>query len=328
MKKHAAALLFSLYLFLGLVHAGTPAFIPNSLDIVNDGNVIYPLQSMLISMKDELGQHCPASQELLAHFGGNAKTANAICQNCFLRPAGKQRWEIADSYASMRERLMPFFSTLRMTQTVYPDSTQYDVILINGSTVPVMRMYLSFLEELWTQFGVRAPKIVLLTGKRKLDPVRDSEALLFDDTTAGVPFRGDWKRPEKMPEYESKAFQILWDQMILNDALHNTEVVLIDAPEKWDAKREGYKRPTTIDTVDAWLETNPAPGKYLSISGNPFIQYQDATFRIELEKNGFIKQGASLETVGPANPSITSTAIYLDTIARWLYTVYQYKSAS
>jgi len=328
MKKHTAAFLFSLYFLLGLAHAGTPSFIPNSLDIINDGKVIYPLQSMLVSMKADLEEHCPTSKELFTNFDGSAKVANAICQNCFLRPAGKQRWEIADSYASMRERLMPFFSTLRMTQTVYPDRTQYDVILINGSTIPAMRMYLAYLETLWTQFGIRAPKIVLLTGKRKLDPVHDSEALLFDDTTAGVTFRGDWKRPEKMPEYESEAFQILWDQMILNDSLHNTEVVLIDAPEKWDAKRETYKRPTTIDTVDAWLETNPAPGKYLSISGNPFIQYQDATFRIELEKNGFVKQGATLETVGPARPSITSTAIYLDTIARWLYTVYQYKSAS
>ena len=326
MKKHAIALLLSLYAIVGLSYAGTPAFIPNSLDIVNEGNVAYPLQSMLISMKSELAKHCPASQKRFTHFDGNAKTANAICQSCFLRPAGKQRWEMEDAYASMRKQLMPYFSTLRMTQTIYPDRTEYDVICINGSTVPVMRMYLTFLETLWTEFGVRAPKIILLTGKRKLDPIRDSEALMFDDTTAGVTFRSDWKRTEKMPEYESEAFRMLWDQMILNDALHNTEVVLIDAPEKWNEKTQSYTRPTTIDTVKAWLKTNPEPGKILSVSGNPFVQYQDATFRIELEKSGFMEEGTTLETVGPARPSITSTAIYLDTIARWLYTVYTYQS--
>lgn len=324
-KKHTLALLLTL--FLGTLYAGTPAFMSNSLDIVDEGQVCYPLQSMIIGMKDELSKHCSASHELLKTFDGNAKTANAICQNCFLRPAGKERWEIEDCYAPIRAQLMPYFAHLRMTQAVYPERTEYDVILINGSTVPVMRIYLGFLQELWTQFGVRAKKIVLLTGQRKLDPVQDSEALLFDEAQAGVPFRKDWKRPDDDLQYEGDAFRMLWDQMILDDSLHNTELVLIDAPQVWDAKHNTYKRPSTIDTVNAWLETHPKPGTFLSISGNPFIQYQDATIRIALEKAGLFDDGASLESVGPTRPGMASTAIYLDNIARWLYTVYQYKSS-
>ena len=46
--------------------------------------------------------------------------------------------------------------------------------------------------------------------------------------------------------------------------------------------------------------------------------------RIELEEAGLFDEGATLETVGPARPSITSTGIYLDNLARWIYTVYQH----
>jgi hypothetical protein len=309
---------------VGFSHAGTA----NSLDIISDDEVSPTLHSMLISMQSDLAQHCSASEGLFKDFGGKAKVANAICQHCFLRPAGKQRWESADPYAPVRAHLMPYLSDLNMVDPVYPEDKEYDVILINGSTVPVMRMYLSFLESLFTEHGVYAKKIVLLTGKRLLDPVHDSDALMFDSTLAGVPFRQDWECPEVIPTYESEAFRMLWDQMILSDALHSTEVVVIDAPEKWDARLGSYTRPTTVDTIRAWLATHPSPGKLLSISGNPFIHYQDATFRIELERQGLLNEGATLETVGPARPNITPTTIYLDTLARWLYTVYQYRTAS
>tara|TARA_B100000989_G_C19506642_1_gene456808 strand:+ start:299 stop:1141 length:843 start_codon:yes stop_codon:yes gene_type:complete len=274
-------------------------------------------------MHGDLIKHCPEASQLLSNYDGSAEAANDIFQCCFLRQANQQRWELKDTYAYKREELFPYFAELGMTETVYPSSTEYDVIFIHGTTVPVMRIYFNFLQEIWAQ-GVRAKSIVLLTGRRKLDPVRDSDALMFDEQVAGVPFRIDWERPEEPPAYESDAMIMIWDQMILDDTLHALTPTLIDAPQICDVKHKTCKRPNTRSTVTTWLENNPKPGKYLAISGNPFINYQDATMRIELEEAGLFDEGATLETVGPARPSITSTGIYLDNLARWIYTVYQH----
>jgi hypothetical protein len=74
------------------------------------------------------------------------------------------------------------------------------------------------------------------------------------------------------------------------------------------------RRPTTADTFQQWLTTNPVPGRSLMISNQPYCIYQ------QLVAEGIVPKEFMYETVGPStDPSMQNPVIILDTYARCLY---------
>jgi hypothetical protein len=100
-------------------------------------------------------------------------------------------------------------------------------------------------------------------------------------------------------------------------------IVFINAP-----KKPNGSRPTTHDTVDAWIATNPKPGSCLSISSQPFVYYQEITMKNALEKHpDFGIEGVGFDYDDP-DYFKNNIGAYLDNLARTIFTLVQMKENS
>lgn len=252
---------------------------------------------------------------------GTAQSLNRIAQKYFLRKSGQERWEMEKKYEDKRGELLPVFKELNVIDAVWPSEKKYQHIIIHGSTITGMRRRLDFLNTLWDQ-GIRSETIIFFSGERPLDPTLESKEVLLNQELSHIPFRKGWKCPEKMPETEADAARLAWDQMISNEDLRTKNVLFIRVPMIKDPDTGKPRRPQTKDTIEAWLNKNPVPGKCLAISNNPYIPYQHQTMLKTLRAKNWDQQ-LQVETVGGATDADTPVAIHLDNIARWLYTEIQ-----
>ncbi len=226
----------------------------------------------------------------VSHDGTLSSIVEAT-QKKWIRPAGKERWEIADLSAKEREKVIFHAERLGFFQERWPERKEYEYVLLLGATVFRMQKRIETMIRLW-ESGVRFHQIVILTGDRKLDP--RVEALT------------------EICETESEAAKALWKLAPIPDDMAAVPVIFIASPmiETGGIKR----RPATGDTISSWLSTHPKEGSCLFISNQPYCLYQDAVVRKMMPKGYFI------ETVGDeAEGSRQSAAVILDTIARWLY---------
>lgn len=202
-------------------------------------------------------------------------------QKKWLRPAGKERWETTDLDADKRVKVLELAEQIGFIDEVRPTETQYDYVLLLGATVFRMEARLNYMVKLWKE-GVQFKHVVILTGMRPLDT----------------------KVEQKIADTESEAARILWSECELNFL----PVSFIEAP------MNGSLRPTTQDTIIAWQDEFPEPGRCLFISNQPYCFYQGAVVDLNLSDE------FPHETVGEAaNPSKLNAAVVLDSIARWLY---------
>jgi hypothetical protein len=89
---------------------------------------------------------------------------------------------------------------------------------------------------------------------------------------------------------------------------------------KENSPHKNLLRPTTEDTVHLWLKTTPPPGHYLAISNAPFIPRQDYIVQTLSPKE------YSIDTIGPGAKDGEKMIIFLDEIARLLFTFKNLKS--
>lgn len=229
---------------------------------------------------------------------GTAKGINEVAQKELLRKPGQELWQMEDNYEAKREELLPVFVKLGMQTEIKPKHKSYEYIIVYGGSAPRMKMRLQFLEELWRN-GVRGNGIVFLAGERPLDQTFEIE---------------DWKATEDVPATEAEAAKKLWKEVISDPDLSSKQVNFVIVPML------ETRRPGTTDTVNMWLGQSPRVGKWLAISSNPFIPFQDLTMRGVLLKSKLYKTQVELETVGQAAPAVTMVSALLDNLARILYT--------
>jgi hypothetical protein len=147
----------------------------------------------------------------------------------------------------------------------------------------------SYLVELWKQ-GVRFKEVVWLVGDRPLDPRIDG---LLDQAST-----------------ESEAAHIIWETAEIPAEMKALPVLFVAVP------MDGKKRPTTKDTIIAYLQTNPERCTALFVSDQPFCGYQFAILQ------GTLPETIQFDVVGAGVTSTShpaAAAIVLDTVARWLY---------
>lgn len=273
---------------------------------------------------------------------GTASGLNAVAQSTFLRKKGQERWQMEELYEDKRNILSPVLKELGVLEEIDPSFDVYtcaDYIFIHGGLMERMRLRLNFLNTLWPKLSNHVKKhvrVVFLAGGRKLDREKESPKMLLDPKFSSVPFRPHWKVPKTLPSTEAQAARLACEQVITDPDLRK-KVFFITAPTP-----KNQPRANTNDTITAWVRSfknfqrnphsvsskerifwtnakNPAHAKILAISNNPYIPYQDQVFRNALVQNGFLKQGAQLETIGPRASTETPIAVHLDNIARWLY---------
>lgn len=231
-------------------------------------------------------------------YNGNLKDLVNETQKKFLRK--KERWEEKDRYFLERKKVLPLLYSLGCIKEIKPLKKKYDYALVLGSLFTTVENRLDYLIDLWNE-GVRFDVLVFLGGKRAL--LKDLEQSKFP------------KNIKKMPQTETEMMKWLYESKKFSK-IFKKKVIFVDTPMQ--AIEGGYRRPNTLDTIKEWKKKSyffEKETKCLFISNQPYIGYQDATVRRVL-KDFYI------ETVGNHSYEKIKFCIYLDSIARWLYSEY------
>lgn len=225
---------------------------------------------------------------------GTLSSIVSATQKSWLRPAGTERWHIENDLTDeKKEKLFPLAAQLGFINEMIPSSKDYAYCLILGGTSGRMEKRLKYAAKLWKE-GIHFNQIVFLVGARPLDPDVD----LWADIC----------------KTEIEAAHYIWEHADLPKGFKELPIVFVDVP--MIPTEKGQRRPTTGDTVIAWLALHPKPGKCLGISNQPYCLYQEAVIRSYLPKS------IDYETAGEAtNIKHLNGFNLLDSIARWLYQV-------
>ncbi len=241
-------------------------------------------------------------------------------QKGWLRKAGTERWEMDNAREELKPALEPLFQKLGIIDEVAPTAKQYTYGLILGATITSMRERFAYALDLWKK-GVVCTHLVFLVGERPLDPVKESEAVLYDAHNMYLPFRPDWKRQNVQPKTETDAAKLLFDQANLpKEFKDSVKITFIDTPMQ-KLPDGTFRRPNTGDTVNLFKPMlEKTPGTILAISNQPYVGYQDAVTRTLLA-------GYSVETVGAKAKGNIHIGVTLDNLARWIYQENQYQQS-
>src|SRR5579872_5879187 len=85
----------------------------------------------------------------------------------FIRPRGKERWEISDIHEDKRADIIATFEQMGILDTLLPTKTHYNYVMVHGATLSRAQTRMLFLVELYNQ-GIRFDNIIILSGKRIL----------------------------------------------------------------------------------------------------------------------------------------------------------------
>ncbi len=228
---------------------------------------------------------------------GSLKSIVDATQKAWLRPADKERWEIADEYKDRADELMPLLTNLELIKTINPAQTHYDGIIVPGSLANNMKHRLECACTLVKKHNLRTHTIIMLVGQRDLDAQQEHDYI------------------EQGLHTETDVARFLVTSL---DLPSHITISIIDTPKQITA-HGAVRRPTTADTVQQFLKNNPQQGTYLIVSNNPYIGYQHTVFRTLLPST-FI-----LEGVGKGIKNNESISVILDALARWLYQEKQYR---
>lgn len=233
------------------------------------------------------------------------KEINAWAQENLLRKG--ERWQKqTDRFEPLRKKIQPILTNLGFIKGRSPHFEKYTGAIVHGSLLTRVRIRLDYLIKQWKK-GIRFRDIYFLSGERPLDPQYEYQDKFINDKDSPLKIRKDWKLLA-IPKTECEMIQLVWNQIELpQDMKNQVNVHFINAPMK------NNLRPTTDDTVEAWLKTAPSVGNYLAVTDNPYINRQDVVTRIASSKKyGF-------DTVGPDVYSEVTMAIVLDELARLIF---------
>lgn len=229
-------------------------------------------------------------QVMAVPHDGTPKSIVEATQKRWIRPAGKERWEVEDTLtASQRDAVMAFSAKKRFFKEIKPAHLNYEYAFVLGATVSRMEKRMAYLAKL-ADSGVQFKQVVLLSGARPLDASAES-----------IP---------QGCKTECDAMEFLWKAQPLSKQVpwkHFAHPMIAIAEGK-------MKRPSTGDIFNLWLQSSPAPGRCFFVSNQPYCFYQQAVAENIMPKT-FV-----YETVGAAaEASSQNAAVMLDNIARCLY---------
>jgi hypothetical protein len=210
----------------------------------------------------------------------------------------KERWNSCDITISNDDTFVSLMHELGCIDPILPKHTDYEAIIILGSS------YQSFLQrlQLFIQLhdnGIKFKKVIILSSTRPLD--RDYEIPHILQTFS------IFNTHQEETVTESDMMYFVFNQMVPDIAKECIKAEYINVHMKNDI------RPTTKDTIIKWLATKPVAGKYLFISNQPHITYQESVIKTHTPKD------IEVEVIGSSSDNTVKTSVYLDNIARWLY---------
>lgn len=249
---------------------------------------------------------------------GSWQSIVVATQKEWLRKPGSERWHMEETVTAHQKEIVHLLQSMGCTVEVAPTRTHYDYVIILGATVTRVRSRLAYMIKLWNQ-GIRFNTIVLLGSDRPLDPAIEPESALLKAEDSIFPFDPSWQFNGVLPKTEGEMMRFVFDQMELPSGFENVTFTFVNTPMIPTAQG-GMRRANTMDTIKQWLSCNPKPGTCLAVSNQPYVGYQDAVMRTGLPAT------FAVETVGHAPSDSEKIAVYLDTLARWIYQMQQPKS--
>lgn len=226
----------------------------------------------------------------------------------------EERWDQQTTkYEALKPKIRPLLVDLGFMNGSSPHFSSYNGVLFHCPLVGTVRHRLHALIEQWKK-GVTFTDIYFLTGDRPLHPTMENvEALV--STESPLKIRGDWQRPDVMPQTEGEMVKMVWEQSEIPALLREqVRVHYIVAPMKIDSKTgEKTARPTTDDTCEEWLKIAPPKGRYLAVSNAPYLIRQDLVLR------SIMPEGYEFETMGPPASDKLAMSIILDEVARMIF---------
>lgn len=237
----------------------------------------------------------PTALSLLASALELPQDADLVAetQKRWLRKPNQERWELNELSSDQRSFVLNWAAEQGLFASWKPVRKSYDKALILGATTSRMQLRLDYLGKLWKE-GTRFDQIVWLTGDRPLNQRVDE----LTDRCAN----------------ESEAARIIWEETNLPEEMRSLPVLFIAVPMKGEGS--SLKRPTTEDTIVAWLKAAPEPCSALFVSDQPFCGYQFAVIKANLP-HSFLFDLVGQGGVSTSHPA--AAAMTLDSLARWIY---------
>ena len=231
----------------------------------------------------------------------------------------------AEFSAVTKKTLLQRFEELGDIREVKPQGGYYDIIVIHGSLVDIMRKRVMALAHAIEHGAVRLDentRVVMLDGERALS-AKEIKAL---HDPAPYPVRQGWVMPAVVPTDERGAAELVMDQLDLPASLRAISISFAHAP-----KPTGAERTNTRDVVMHWAAKTHVPWqRCLVVSDNPFIERQRLTTAAVLVGAGH--PNVMVDAMGPAAPlqsvpQWVAIGVLLDNFARTLFEQQQLLSA-
>lgn len=269
-------------------------------------NETYQPRATLINLLEIVGM------DPLSKSDASIMKINEWAQKNLLRQG--ERWEQqTERFEALKPTLFPLLKEAGFVNLALPQFKEYHGAIVHGALFPTVRLRMNALVEQWKQ-GVRFSDLYFFSGERPLEPSSENSATFTQDEASPLKIKSGWSAPAELPKTECEMVQLVWDQSDIPEEMRQlVKVHFINAPMKKDPKSEKLLRPTTDDTVEAWLKTSPPEGRYLVVSNAPYTNRQDLVTR-RIASNGF-----GFDTIGPAAGDQVKMAIFLDELARLIF---------
>jgi len=289
--------------FLSLVLLFLPAcFADKQTTVVSRVNVV-----------NGQGSVCTEMLQMLSLTGithdGSLQDIVRETQKSWLRKPGAERWEMPSTSMAQESEMRLLIDRMGFIQEVKPQQKSYTYLLLLGALFSTVAARMEYAVDLWKS-GVRFEKIVLLGGARPMTSEQGENLEKFLE----------WSGKSYLdyePKTETDLLRFVIENIAMPDEMKALPVTVVDVPmlQKPDGS---MRRPTTGDTIEWWLKTNPEPGTCLAISNQPYVIYQDAVLKTLLPAQ------FPVDTVGDKAQEDKELGILLDTLARVLYQEQQY----
>lgn len=215
-----------------------------------------------------------------------------------------ERWDMqSEQYEPLKQAIYPLLCKLGFIQERSPCFTNYEGAIVHGARLSLLLLRLNYLCKQWEE-GVRFYQLYFLSGERPLDPIHEKRDSFNTEIEM---IQWIWDHTEVPEEMRSKVKVYFVNASLNKDSL-SQKIYRAQA----DLPACGI-RPTTEDTIKAWLECKPSYGCYLAVSNAPYTNRQDIILRRLAPPN------YCFDTIGPGIGSQEKIAIVLDEVARCIF---------
>lgn len=227
-----------------------------------------------------------------------------------------ERWEEQTTkFENLQQKIKPILGELGFIHEAQAHFKNYEGAIVHGGLLPRMRLRIHYLIEQWNR-GVRFSHLYFLSGARPLEAQQENPVTFAEDEQSLLKIKKNCTAPNEFPTTECELAEFLWTQSDIPEAMQKeVEIHFINAPMKKEPESEKLLRPTTNDTIEAWLKTAPPIGCYLAVTNAPYIHRQDIIIRKISPKE------YTFDTIGPALNEREKMAIIFDELARCIFQI-------